>query len=218
MSAGLDAYCAAEDFVNADHIKLVNVKGAFSHVLGEFVALGMLYHTKKLENFMRRKAEKKWELEEVELVSNKTMAVVGYGDIGAACAKIAKLGFGTKVIGVKRRPELVSDEYRSYCDEVVGNDQLDRVLAESDFVVGVLPKVKDTVDFFNKDLFKKMKKTAVYMNIGRGPTCNEADLIEALKTNEIAGAVMDVYKVEPLTPDNELYTLPNVLMTPHCAD
>lgn len=75
------------------------------------------------------------------MVSDKHLAIVGYGDIGAACAKVAKHGFGMKVTGVKRRPEQVSDEHRSYCDEIVGNDQLDRVYAEADFVVGVLPRV-----------------------------------------------------------------------------
>ena len=58
----------------------------------------------------------------MELVSNKSMAIIGYGDIGAACAKIAKNGFGMKVVGVKRNPNECSDLYRSYCDEVVAND------------------------------------------------------------------------------------------------
>lgn len=82
----------------------------------------MLYHAKKVESFMKKKTQKLWELEPVELVSNKTMVIVGYGDIGAACARVAKLGFGTRVIGIKRRPDLVSDEYRSFCDEIVGNE------------------------------------------------------------------------------------------------
>jgi phosphoglycerate dehydrogenase-like enzyme len=219
MSAGLDAYCAAADFVKADHIPITNVKGAFSHVLGEFIALGILYHTKKVENFMARKAQAKWEIEPVELASNKTMAVVGFGDIGAACGKVAKNGFGTRVIGLKRRPEVTSDEHRACADEVVGLDQLDRVLAEADFVVGVLPKTAETGDFFNMErCFSKMKKSAVFMNIGRGPTVHEEDLVKALQDKTIAGAVLDVYKVEPLVKESPLWSLPNVLMTPHCAD
>jgi len=197
---------------------LTNAKGAFSTILGEFIALGVLYHTKHLERFMQRKAEKKWEVEQMELVSNKSMAIIGYGDIGAACAKIAKNGFGMKVWGVKRRPADCSDLYRSYCDEVVGNDQYERVIKEADFVVGVLPKVADTEDFFNMEsTFAKMKKTAVFMNIGRGPTVQEEDLTKALKEGVIAGAVLDVFKKEPLAPEAELWSLPNVLITPHCA-
>ena len=217
LSSGIDGFVAVEEFKNSA-IPLTNAKSAFSTILGEFIALGVLYHTKHLERFMQRKAEKKWEIEPMELVSNKTMAVIGYGDIGAACAKIAKNGFGMKVFGVKRNPADCSDLYRSYCDEVVGNDQYEKVIAEADFVVGVLPKVADTGDFFNMEsTFSKMKPTAIFMNIGRGPTVQEEDLIKALKDGVIGGAVLDVFKKEPLDTESELWSLPNVLITPHCA-
>jgi phosphoglycerate dehydrogenase-like enzyme len=148
------------------------------------------------------------------------MAIVGYGDIGAACAKIAKNGFNMKVTGVKRRPDQVSDEHRSYCDEIVGNDQFDRIIAEADYVVGVLPKVAgQTDDFFNMtSTFSKMKNSSVFMNIGRGTTVNEDDLVKALNEGVISGAVLDVYKVEPLVKESGLWDCKNVLMTPHCAD
>jgi len=154
----------------------------------------------------------------MELVSNKSMAIIGYGDIGAACAKIAKFGFGMKVIGVKRKPEDCSDEYKSYCDEIVGNDKYESVISQADFVVGVLPKTAETGDFFNMDsTFSKMKPTSVFMNIGRGPTVEEDHLIAALQEGKIAGAVLDVFKKEPLPQESPLWTMPNVLITPHCA-
>ena len=217
LSAGIDGYVAVQEF-RESAIPLTNAKGAFSTILGEFIGLGVLYHTKHLERFMQRKAEKKWEIEPMELVSTKSMAIVGYGDIGAACAKVAKNGFGMKVWGIKRKPEECSDLYRSYCDEVVGNDKYDEVIAQADYVVGVLPKTAATEDFFNMEsTFSKMKKTSIFMNIGRGPTVQETDLIKALKDETIAGAVLDVFKVEPLPQENELWTMPNVLLTPHCA-
>lgn len=146
------------------------------------------------------------------------MAVIGYGDIGAACAKIAKNGFGMKVWGVKRNPAECSDLYKSYCDEVVGNDQYEKVIKEADFIVGVLPKVADTVNFFNNEsTFSKMKKTAIFMNIGRGPTVKEDDLTQSLKDGTIAGAVLDVFAKEPLDSSSELWDMENVLITPHCA-
>jgi len=154
----------------------------------------------------------------MELVSNKSMAIIGYGDIGAACAKIAKFGFGMKVIGVKRKPDDCSDEYKSYCDEIVGNDKYESVISQADFVVGVLPKTAETGDFFNMDsTFSKMKPTSVFMNIGRGPTVEEDHLIAALQEGKIAGAVLDVFKKEPLPQESPLWTMPNVLITPHCA-
>ena len=112
------------------------------------------------------------------------MVIVGYGDIGAACAKVAKEGFGMKVTGLKRRPESVPEEQRAYCQEIVGNDQLDRVLGEADFVLAVLPRVPtgDTDNFFTMEsTFSKMKKTGIFMNIGRGTCVNEDDLVTALQ-------------------------------------
>ena len=216
LSSGIDGYVAVEEFRDSD-IPLTNAKGAFSTILGEFVALGVLFHTKHLHRFMQRKAEKKWEIEPVELVSTKSMAVVGYGDIGAATARIAKQGFGMKVWGVKRNPADCSEEHRKHCDEVVSNDEYERVIKEADFVVGVLPKTATTVDFFNMEsTFSKMKPTAVFCNIGRGPTCKEDDLIKALQEGKIAGAVLDVFAKEPLAEDSPLWTMDNVLLTPHC--
>ena len=107
-------------------------------MLGEFIALGMLYHSKSVEIFQKQKQEHVYKKGPVALCSRKTMALVGFGDIGAACGKIIK-AFGTKVIGVKRRPEQTSEEHKACCDELVGLDQLDRVYAEADFVVGILP-------------------------------------------------------------------------------
>lgn len=101
----------------------------------------------------------------------------------------------------------------------MGLDQYDRVLAESDYVVGSLPKMVSTNDFFNNEnTFSKMKKTAIFMNTGRGTTVDEHDLAQALMTGQIGGAVIDVFKVEPLSKKNPLWYAPNLFMTPHCAD
>ena len=87
-------------------------------------------------------------------------------------------------------------------------------------MVGVLPKVAGvTDDFFTlESTFGYMKNSAVFMNIGRGTTVKEEDLIDALNNKLIAGAVLDVYKNEPLSPDSGLWDCQNLLMTPHCAD
>jgi len=82
----------------------------------------------------------------------------------------------------------------------------------------VLPNTPDNVNFFNKERFSKMKSSSVFMNIGRGCCVDEPELINALKSKQISGAVLDVYANEPLSRDSELWKLPNVLMTPHCAD
>ena len=97
-------------------------------------------------------------------------------------------------------------------------DKLEEYLPNADYVVGILPKTDTTYHFFNKDFFTKMKKSAVFFNVGRGPCHKEDDLIQALKEKTIHGACLDVFEVEPLPKESELWGLPNVLMTPHCAD
>lgn len=93
-------------------------------------------------------------------------------------------------------------------------------MSEADFVVGVLPRVVGETDYFftTESTFSKMKKSAVFMNIGRGPTCKEEDLVKALKEKTIAGAVLDVFEKEPLTENSEIWECENVFITPHCAD
>ena len=145
------------------------------------------------------------------------MAIVGYGDIGSACARIAKHGFGMTVRGIRRDPSLCTQEQLAMCDEVVSNAEYERVIADADFVVGVLPMVSDTAKFFNmQSTFAKMKPSAVFINIGRGPTCDEDDLIKALQEKRIAGAVLDVFAKEPLSSDSPLWGMENVMVTPHC--
>lgn len=86
-------------------------------------------------------------------------------------------------------------------------------------MVGVLPKTEDTVNFFTMEAcFSKMKKSAVFMNIGRGQTVKEDELIVALQQGVIAGAALDVFAVEPLSHESPLWSMPNVLIYPHCAN
>jgi len=92
-------------------------------------------------------------------------------------------------------------------------------MGEADFVLGTLPKMVSTDNFFNSsNCFDHMKPSAIFMNIGRGTTCNEEDLAEALFSKKIGGAVLDVFKNEPLTPTSKLWHAPNTFITPHCAD
>ena len=113
---------------------------------------------------------------------------------------------------------MVPEADKKHCDELVGLDQYDRAVSEADFILGTLPKMVSTDNFFNWDnCFNKMKKTGVFMNIGRGTTVDEDDLAHALN-GRIKGAVLDVFKKEPLVKSSKLWYAPNLFMTPHCAD
>jgi phosphoglycerate dehydrogenase-like enzyme len=198
LSVGCDEYCSVQSF-RESNIPLTNARGAFSDVLAEYVLAGILYHAKHVEDFQRKKALKSWKIQPVELVSSKTLVVVGYGNIGSKVAKMCKNAFGMKVIGVNKFPEMVTKDEAQWADSVVGLDKYDESVRKADFVVGSLPKMVATNDFFNgPNCFSKMKKTAVFMNIGRGTCVDEEDLAVALMTGQIGGGVLDVFKVEPL--------------------
>ena len=108
LSAGIDGYVAVQEFRESP-IPLTNAKGAFTTILGEFIGLGVLWHSKHLQRFMQRKAEKKWEIEPMDLVSTKSMAIIGYGEIGSACAKIAKNGFGVALVDEATRAQWIAE-------------------------------------------------------------------------------------------------------------
>ena len=108
-------------------------------------------------------------------------------------------------------------EEGSSFDEVYSNDDLDKVLPLCDFVVIVTPLTDATRHMFNMDKFRIMKKTAVVINIARGPVVKEDDLIRALQTGEIGGAALDAVEEEPLSSDSPLWDMDNVIITPHCA-
>ena len=109
LSVGCDEYCSVQKF-RESNIPLTNAKGAFSAILAEYVLAGMLYHAKHVESFQRKKEIQRWAIEPVELLSSKTLVVIGYGDIGSNCAKMAKRAFGMKTIGVNKFPKLVTPE------------------------------------------------------------------------------------------------------------
>ena len=93
---------------------------------------------------MHKKRNKSWEKETIDTVSDKTLLIVGFGDIGAQCAKVAKFGFGTHVVGVKRNPENVSQEHKEFVHEMVAMSDIDLWLGKADFVLNLLPSTGQT--------------------------------------------------------------------------
>jgi phosphoglycerate dehydrogenase-like enzyme len=118
-----------------------------------------------------------------------------------------------RVVGVKRDPTRGAE----HADRVVSIERLDVALAEADFVVVATPVTPQTQRLFNAARFAAMKKTAYFINVGRGILVDTEALIEALREKRIAGAAIDVTEVEPLPPEHPLWTAPNLLITPHIA-
>ena len=139
-------------------------------------------------------------------VNGKTLGVVGAGHIGMEVIKVAK-ALGMNVLVHTRTPKADGDGIRYV--------SLDELLENSDYITLHCPLNEQTKYMINKEAISKMKTSAVIVNTGRGPLINEADLCEALAAKRIAGAGLDVQEVEPPVEDSPLYTLDNVIITPH---
>jgi phosphoglycerate dehydrogenase-like enzyme len=139
--------------------------------------------------------------------------IVGVGGIGSEAARLAS-AFGIRVIGVDARRQ----EAPTGVAELHRPDKLDGLLPQADFVILTVPHTPATEGFFNRARFQRMKRTAFFINIGRGRTTRLDDLVAALQAGEIAGAGLDVFEKEPLPPDHPLWTMPGVIITPHTAE
>ena len=139
-------------------------------------------------------------------VNGKTLGVVGAGHIGMEVIKVAK-ALGMNILVHTRTPKADGDGIRYV--------SLDELLENSDYITLHCPLNDQTKHMINKETIGKMKSSAVIINTGRGPLINEADLCEALAAKRIAGAGLDVQEVEPPAEDSPLYTLDNVIITPH---
>jgi phosphoglycerate dehydrogenase-like enzyme len=141
-----------------------------------------------------------------------TALIVGVGGIGAETARLLA-AFGVTVLATDARRSTAPDGVA----ELHRPEALDELLPRADFVILTVPHTPATEGFFNRARFRRMKPTAFFINIGRGMTTKLDDLVAALEAGEIAGAALDVYEHEPLPSEHPLWTLPNVLLTPHMA-
>jgi len=212
-SAGVDFI--ASDGLFSSPVQLTNAKGMFSSTLAEYCMMACAYFAKDLPRLMRQKNDVNWEQYSVLEIRGSTLGVVGFGDIGRASAKLAK-AYGMKVLGLKRSiPESFSDPY---CDEMYDMSGLLELVKKSDYILISTPLTEQTRGLISKEVLKHCKKTAVIINVGRGPVIDEEALIEALANGDIKGAGLDVMTVEPLPKDSQLWKLDNVLLSPHNMD
>jgi phosphoglycerate dehydrogenase-like enzyme len=196
-------------------VTLTNGRGLFSPALAEFVIGAALFFTKGFRRLVRNQEAGVWEQFDIHLMAGQTMGIAGYGDIGRAIASRAR-ALGMKVLALRKRPEL--SERDPLVDEVFGPERKLEMLARSDYIVATAPLTPETRGMIGAAEFDAMKRTAVVMNVGRGPLIDEAALVRALAENRILGAALDVFDREPLPAGHAFYRFDNVLLSPHSAD
>ncbi len=191
--------------------RLTRAVGIFGQVMAEFVLTYMLGHEREVLARLVSQVERKWDNRMGQSLAGRKALIVGTGDIGKSVADFL-VPFGVKLYGIAS----TAREQAPFI-EVAGLDQLGRLVGEVDYVINLLPNTPDTHDVYNAALFKQFKSTALFINVGRGVAVVDADLVEALKEGDLAGAVIDVCRQEPLPQRHPFWTAWGLLLTGHSS-
>lgn len=207
MSAGVEGWLALPDLPS--DLALTCARGTHTESMPENI-VGALFHIAKpyavaVENQKRGK----WVHTVAQPLTGKTLGILGLGAIGQEVARIAS-ALGMRVIGTKRRPAPMP-----HVAEVLPADRTTDVLAQSDFVLLLLPATTDTENLIDAKRLARMKSTAWLLNFGRGHLIKDDDLIAAVTSKKIAGAVLDVFRQEPLPADHPFWKTDGIIVLPH---
>jgi phosphoglycerate dehydrogenase-like enzyme len=192
---------------------LTNVSGMHAIQISEHIFAFLLAFARALPESCRAQHRREWLRQHqtgVFELYGKTALVIGLGPIGRRTVELAG-AFGMHILGVRRDPT------RSVpgIDELVGPDGIDDLLPAADFVIVTVPLTPETQGWITTQQFRLMKPSAYLINIGRGGTIVERDLVQALRENRIAGAGLDVFETEPLPEESPLWEMKNVIITAH---
>lgn len=211
-SAGVDMLPLEQ--LEEKNIMLTNASGVHAIPITEMIFGFLLSHTRYMHTAGKQQLQlvwKKTELNTLGELHGKTMLIAGVGEIGSETARIAK-AFGLKVTGVRRSGRDVP-----HVDQMYTIDGLQEAVAGADIVVNILPLTDETLHIFDEKVFAAFKPGMFFVNVGRGPTVKTGALIQALQNGQIRFAGLDVFEEEPLPAGHPLWTMDNVLITPHIA-
>ena len=196
-------------------VTVCNPRGVYNDHIGQHILMYMLALSRGLPYYMDAQHNRKWDKQARKSkyidLKTATVLIVGLGGIGQEAARLCN-AFNMRVIGTDARWEYEIPNVEKHPPE-----KLDDLIPEADFIVVTTPHTPETEGMWNTSRFKLMKPTAYFINIGRGATTKITDLTTAIQTGEIAGCGLDVYEIEPFPEDHVLWTLPNVILTPHIA-
>lgn len=196
-------------------LTITNPRGIYWDHISHHVLMFLLALSRGLPWFENSKREKLWKKDARKtpyiFLGEATALINGVGGIGHETARLC-LELGMNVIGIDPRPE-----YKLPGLEIFPPQDIEKYLPKADFVISTVPHTPETELMFNRDIFKLMKNTSYFINVGRGKVCSIDDLAEAIESGQIAGCGLDVFEIEPLPTDHKLWILDNVLITPHIA-
>ena len=197
-------------------ILLTNSAGAYASAMAEYTVAGMIMLSRNLHSWLEGQRERRWleaDSFEASLLRGKRLGIVGYGAVGRELATAAR-ALGMEIWATKRSPVFLSGEP---LDRLLPSDATHELLAASDFVALCASLNSSTRHLIGKPEFAAMKRTAVLVNVARGGLIDEEALVAALREGAIRGAMLDVTTEEPLPSDSDLWSAPNLLITPHIS-
>jgi glyoxylate/hydroxypyruvate reductase A len=179
--------------------------------MAEYALAYVLQEQRHIRQYHHHQARSEWVAYPPRKTADTTVAVLGLGRIGVLVAQ-RFVDNGFQVLGWSRSPKSL---HKVSC--FAGDEGLARVLSMSDYVVSVLPSTPETLEIFNRNLFKQFNPQSLLINVGRGDLVNEPDLLQALDDGDLGGAILDVMSIEPLPADSPLWLHPRVQLTPHIS-
>ncbi|AUI61424.1 D-2-hydroxyacid dehydrogenase [Amycolatopsis sp. BJA-103] len=198
--------------LQASDVVLTNSRGVFDGAIAEYVLGVVLAFAKDFVRSWDLQRRKQWKHRESERISGRRVLVVGTGPIGRSIARSLRAA-GMSVAGVGRRPREDDPDF----GDVFSSSDLARHLPEADYVVAVAPLTEQTKGMFDAEAFAAMKPGARFVNVGRGELVVTSDLVGALRDGPLGGAALDVFDTEPLPAESPLWSMENVLISPHMS-
>jgi phosphoglycerate dehydrogenase-like enzyme len=211
MGAGVE-WLLAPEVIARKELTITNASGVHAEPIAEHVFGLILALARRLPTVLALQRESHWEpakFQSVPTLAGATLGILGLGAIGRHIAAIGA-AFHMRVIGMRRGTTPVSNVERLYSPE-----QLPELLGEAHYVINALPLTPTTRRLIGPEQFAAMRGDAIFINIGRGGTVQTDALVTALREKRIGGAGLDVTDPEPLPSDHPLWSLDNVLITPH---
>ncbi|MFD3647552.1 D-2-hydroxyacid dehydrogenase [Streptomyces cyaneofuscatus] len=203
-SAGVDRLLCPE-LVASDTV-VTNARGIFERPIAEYVAGLVLAFAKDLPTTLALQRERRWHHREGQQVAGSRAVVVGAGPIGREITRLLH-GLGIKVALVGRTARRT----------IHGIEDLGPLAARADWVISAVPLTPSTYGMFDTRFFGLLQPSARFINVGRGASVVEADLVSALERRWLAGAALDVFDAEPLGEDSPLWDVPGLLVSPHLS-
>lgn len=211
-------------------VLVTTASGGNAVAIGEYVLGWLLYLSQQIGDLLENQRQRSWATTRQGLVGHtlrgRTLALVGYGSVGREVARLAH-AFGVRILAVKARPgdhrdpgfrwPGTGDPEGSIPDRIVGVERLGEVVGQADYVVVAAPLTPATRHTLGREVLAALRRDAWLINVGRGDIFEEPALLKALRAKRFSGAILDVAWREPLEASSPLWTMPNVIVTPHVA-